>query len=758
MMKTRQAIAFLLLFSTCLAVRAEKVELVTPSSRVVIDPATLAVKAAFADGRELVLSTAALAGETVAELRRGGGEASWSLPARGLRVHCRLEEKEFTIDFRADRPGEICWPVLPAHGPARAYIIPHNEGLYVPVDYAPLKDFLVGGSPMDTTSGLSMPFIGLELGDATLTYIITNQLGNELVFRSTAAGLGVKLTHTFSPLEEEKVCGIRVIKGGASPVEPARLYRKHLAARGEFVSLREKIKKTPRAARLLGAPHAYLWDEGLLAGKDVKDWRGLARKLVEGGASAGETPAKHIWAGLGKEERKCTAQIVSEKWIYAYLTGTVARGLSRVLEDTSLPQRPAWRALAARQERRRGESAVRYNCRLLAAAFPAHFSDPQDWGGGISLGMLRQLRQAGLERINLCLGDLSTARHKGHVASYADELGYLFGPYDCYHSVHKPGSHPDATWETAQFDRELYEQGGIVRADGSFSPGFQRKGYHLSPLAARPYVSERVNRMMAQVPYSCWFVDCDAYGELFEDYSPQHTATLRDDMLARLERLGWLSAKYGLVVGSEGGSAYSAASIHFAHGMLSGAFSWADKDMNDRKSKYYLGAYWPPDGPKCFTAQVPLKQKHRDIHYDPRYRLPLYQVVFHDSVIATHHWGNGSLKYTNTLRTVALLEQLYNVPPLYHLNPEEFKKHRAAILRHYLFFSPLHRRLGLEAMVDFRWLDRERLVQRTSFASGTTITANFGERTFNGEGVNVPSFSALAHAADGKLIAEFRAE
>jgi hypothetical protein len=63
-----------------------------------------------------------------------------------------------------------------------------------------------------------------------------------------------------------------------------------------------------------------------------------------------------------------------------------------------------------------------------------------------------------------------------------------------------------------------------------------------------------------------------------------------------------------------------------------------DPDLQrNKQSPYYLRAWWPPDGPAAMTKQVPLKPTYRKYYLDPRFRIPLYQVVFNDSVIATHH-------------------------------------------------------------------------------------------------------------------------
>jgi hypothetical protein len=274
--------------------------------------------------------------------------------------------------------------------------------------------------------------------------------------------------------------------------------------------------------------------------------------------------------------------------------------------------------------------------------------------------------------------------------------------------------------------------------------------------------------------FNSWFIDCDAYGELFDDYSPLHPATQQDDMNARLARMAWIRDSYRLVIGSEGGMAYAAPVIHFAHGMMTPSIGWGDPDLRtDRSSPYFLGRAWPPDAPEAHVKQVPLKPLYRKPYYDPRFRLPLYQTVFHDSVVATHHWGSASLKFSDQVDTVELLELLYNVPPLYHMNLDEFEKHKSLIKAHYSFFSPLHRELGMLPMTDFAWLTPDRMVQRTVFgdrpggsaagsaqrrgsiaaegspasggqAFGLEMVANFSDKGFEYRETVIPGRSILA--------------
>ncbi len=367
------------------------------------------------------------------------------------------------------------------------------------------------------------------------------------------------------------------------------------------------------------------------------------------------------------------------------------------------------------------------------------------WSDGVSVDMIEKLAALGCERLWLGLASWQGGFGHPDAIRSAKDLGYLIGAYDSYHGIHDPDS-PDA-YEAVLFDRHLYETGPIVTANGSRIPGYLGQGYQLSPIAAWPYVRKRVTGLMETLPepFNSWFIDCDAYGEVFDDYSDLHPATQEDDVQARLHRMAWIQDTYGLVIGSEGGVAYSAPVIHFAHGMMTPVFGWGDPDLQeDEDSQYYLGTWSSPDGPSVLLKRVPLKPSYRTFYYDPRFRLPLYQTVFHDSVVATHHWHHSSLKFTDQVDTVELLELLYNVPPLYHMNLEEFERHKNRIAAHSEFFAPLHRELGLLPLTDFAWLTDDRMVQRTAFGDAVEMVANFAEEDFHHLETAIPGRSILA--------------
>ncbi len=725
----------------------------------VVAPQTLAVSGTLIGGQQLSLSSPRATPLMVDDLRSEDRHLSWNLPQEKVAVDMRLDGDDLVVRFSASAPGSFSWPLLPP-GPGRlAWILPLFEGLYIPAQDVEWARFLQSESPFDTTAGLSMPFWGIDCGEFTLTYLVDDPCSNALAFTLAEGGLSARFTHAFTPNQAAPHYALRIALGGVSPVAPAKRYREELIKRGQFVTMREKIAQVPDAAKLLGAAHVYLWGDGPLARGDITDYKRLAALLVPaaGAAPAAAAPAvaAHCRGLMGAEARTLIAGLAAKEWVDRFDQGEVCAELGRLLERRDFYDAAAWGGIELPAEATdllgRGPATLdagqlcRLNCLLLHAAFPDLLAAVDGWGDGCSLAMVEQLAAGGLDRLWLGSPSWRGLRDRPDLVARAVGLGYLIGPYDSFNAIHKPDQ--AESWETAQFGGELYESGAIIMPDGSPRKGFQKKGHMLSPLASRAAVEQRVTALMRELRCNSWFIDCDAAGELYDDYSPQHPATQLDDMSARLSRMAWIRDTFKAVIGSEGGAAYAAGTIHFAHGMMTPVIGWGDPALTQRGSPFYLGSYYPPDAPAVFFAQVAMKEEHRRIYADPRFRLPLYETVFHDALVATHQWGYGSLKFADPGRTRELLELLYGVPPLYHLNRDEWAKRRALITAHYAFFSPLHRHAGLLPMSDFQWLSDDHLVQRTAFGDDLDLIANFRAEPFTYDGVLVPGHSIAARRA-----------
>jgi hypothetical protein len=706
------------------------------------DPARLALTLTPRAGEAMQFLPAWTNAVAISDFQQTSNRATWHLVAAQVTVTLQLETNGVRIEFTAEQPGVFEWPRFTPGTALRGWILPLFEGVYVASTNSAWRDELLSPDHLlDTTADFDLPFWGADFGDGTLTCLLLNPFNNTIQFDNDDGQMRLRFTHEFTRNNPVKQFGFCFVLGPESPVEPAREYRRWLQSRGEFVSLAEKIKHTPDAAKLLGAVHAYLWGDALLSVDDVKDWKGLARTLQTAGTQTNLTPAKQIWLALDAETQKAATEILKAEWPDRYHKSLLANGLDHWLTQTNFSQAEA-------AELSQADLCSR-NVKFLTSTLGEFLQPPETWGEGISPQMIRELSAAGLDHLWLGAEGWAGLVKRPETVALARSLGYLIGTYDSYDSVHSPAAKSDATWPTAQFDEELFLHGGVIKADGEPARGFQKKGFRLNAQAARPWLERRVSGLMKIFPANSWFMDCDGFGDFYDDYSTNHPATQASDMAERIARCRWIRDTYQAVIGSEGCSAGLAATLFFAHGVLTPVIGWGDPDLKNKGSKYFLGAYYPSAQPAVFFKPVPLKEKYRRLFYDPAVRLPLFETVFHDSVVATHHWSNSSLKFPEVAGTVELLELLYNVPPLYHLNRSEFAKQKTVIKRHYDFFSPLHRELGQLPLTDFNWLTPDKLVQTTTFGGSVEVTANFGDMIFTNAQIQLPAQTVMVRWLDG---------
>ena len=204
---------------------APRVELSSGAWTVVIDPTTLAVTARPQDKSPVQVSAPQEGLGRLGRVTRSADEVSWEMEDAGCSVSFRLAEDTLSVRFRSITGGEITWPLI-GHGDAvLAYLLPLSEGSYVPASDAEWLSFLVEASPMSTTEGLSMPFLGLDCGDYTISYLLTDPCHNALVFYQHEGRIAARLTHEFVThefgSEQPEDFGFVIRLGPSSPVEPA---------------------------------------------------------------------------------------------------------------------------------------------------------------------------------------------------------------------------------------------------------------------------------------------------------------------------------------------------------------------------------------------------------------------------------------------------------------------------------------------------------------------------------------------------------
>ncbi|MDX8336797.1 glycoside hydrolase [Candidatus Cetobacterium colombiensis] len=361
----------------------------------------------------------------------------------------------------------------------------------------------------------------------------------------------------------------------------------------------------------------------------------------------------------------------------------------------------------------------------------------QEWGEGASIKTLEALNEFEIDKAWIGFHNYTMGEINPEFIERASNMGYLVGAYDSYKSIHLKGKEK---WNTASFqDKNLFENGTITLENGKKITGFNGVGRELNPKFSFDELNYRLNRF-SKLKFNSWFVDTDAVGEVNDDFTLGNETDEEEQINQRIKRMDIIKDKYGLVIGSEDGDDFAASTIAYAHGIFTGIVPWwIYKDMKDPASSYFMGKYMSKDGgvPEYFEKEIILPEEADYLFYNEAFNIPLYQLVYNDSVIGTNHWIFHTLKIKNRQEDIMLRGILYNVPPVYHLDRKTLAQNKDKIVNYFKNFSPLHRKLTLEEMTGFSYLSQDMLVQKTTFSNGNEIIVNFSENVFYYKNIKV---------------------
>jgi hypothetical protein len=328
-----------------------------------------------------------------------------------------------------------------------------------------------------------------------------------------------------------------------------------------------------------------------------------------------------------------------------------------------------------------------------------------------AVGLVKEMQAAGIQRI------LWSNQQSPENLRALNDLGVLTSRYDIYQDVMDPaqfpklrGIHPD--WTTAAWPNDLIRdpagqwiQGwGVEARDGSM--------IHCGVLCDRrapDYARARVPADLAAHPYQCRFIDTTTASPWNECYDSRHPMTRTQSKQSKVELLRYMSQDLNLVSGSETGHDAAVPFVHYFEGMLS------------------LGPYRVPDAGRrmnvLWTNVPEVVAKYQLGHV---YRLPLWELVFHDCVVAQWYWGDYNNKLPALWDKRDLFNVLYGTPPMFMFDRKLWTRDQARFVQSYKNTCPYVRQAADAEMTDHRFLTRDRSVQQTAFANGQIVTVNFG--------------------------------
>lgn len=716
-----------------------------------VDPSDFSLS--ISSGGELVLVSLPGKNYRVEGIEKEGDETRWTYPDEKIAVSVKPEQNylHVTITSEHTEDNEFQWPYISGD----TYYLPFGEGKRIPGNDPEWGQYLKSNS-LNVMEQLSMPFWAAVSGDHAVLCIMENPYRSELVF-SDDDPVKFRLVHRYPQIDQEKKNSFRFYLTDNNPVSVAKIYRQYRMEQGEFVTLEEKADKNPDIRKLYGAPQIYLWGDNLIAPEDIK-WQVFKKSL--------DSPVLKRAVGfasrmeIGQEALKVFDSLAEQDYVDQYQKNIICRYLSEVLKSRAFYDSDIFAAQdeIMKEYLKKGidgldeSSLIQFNKHALAANLSEAFEPVDTWMNGSTVDLIKDLKASGIEQAWIGLNSWEQAYAKPELAETAVKQGYLIGPYDSYHSIHKPG---EEQWITAKFeDSSLYDHATVLQQNGEKAAGFQNVGRKLNPVLSMPSVKQRIGEIMAAgIPFNSWFIDCDATGEIYDDYSPEHVTTKQEDLAARLERMAYIRDEHNMVIGSEGGNDFAASAIAFAHGIELKSFSWIDKDMKSNKeSEYYIGKYYSPTGgvAEHFSKRIPVKDEYYKIFAAPEYDLPLFKLVYNESVITSYHWDWSTFKIKGATADRMLREVLYDVPPLYHLDREEWETYKEDIISHTKVWAEFSRQAVTQEMTDFKYLKEDGSVQMTRYGESIEVTANFGDVEYSHEGNIIPGHSLLLNM-DGEV-------
>ena len=288
----------------------------------------------------------------------------------------------------------------------------------------------------------------------------------------------------------------------------------------------------------------------------------------------------------------------------------------------------------------------------------------------------------------------------------------LTSRYDIYQDVMDPSLFPklqsiDADWTNAAWPEDV-----ALEPDGKPTRGWAVKEkdgqwYPCAVLCDRravDYARKRVPADLATHPYRCRFIDTTTAAPWNECYSPDHPMTRSESRKFKMDLLGYMSKDAGLVTGSETGHDAAVPVVHYFEGMLS--LSLPHPRRRPRHGRVLTDA--PEQVAKFQTGHA--------------YRLPLWELVYHDCVVAHWYWGDYNNKITSLWDRRDLWNALYGTPPMLMFDRRQWEDHRDRFVQSYRAATPVARATGYAEMTTHRRLTADRAVQQSTFANGVTVT------------------------------------
>ena len=332
----------------------------------------------------------------------------------------------------------------------------------------------------------------------------------------------------------------------------------------------------------------------------------------------------------------------------------------------------------------------------------------------------REMKDLGMDRV---LWNAFEGLTPGDCA-FLKQQGYLTGTYDCLRDVFHPGllsvANPSSYVRAARF-LPFADDVTRVNPDGSFARAWSipDKSGKMHPMHAlcdvlSPDICRRlIAPEVARIGYTSRLMDVQACGGPAPCFSTNHPCTGAEALAALRAEHRYLGDDLDLVVGVEVGNELLLDAYHYAEGLTS------------LPHPFRKELCWRYKDQALYGDEIPVRT--RTLMHNPKYRIPLWELVYHDCAVNYYYWADTTLMYPQLTELKDAYCNLYGLPPIYSMNVSTWNRLKREVAASYRRATPTARKTMFSRMTGFEYLSADRLVQRTTFANGVSVTQDFHE-------------------------------
>ena len=316
----------------------------------------------------------------------------------------------------------------------------------------------------------------------------------------------------------------------------------------------------------------------------------------------------------------------------------------------------------------------------------------------------KQLYKNGIKKVLFSNSDPS-------IVEYIHKFGFLSSRYDIYQDAWSHEQHDITNRHEGWPDDLVIDKKGHILKGWVIKKGEQEfPGGVINSQKGLERAKRIIPKDLEQAPYTARFIDTTAASPWREDYHPEHPLTRTQDIKYRMELLNFVSTDLGLITGSENGVDIAVPYTDYFEGMMSIAIG----RLPDSGRRVAEVEYRSP------TLEF-LKYQ-----IGTEYRIPLWELIFHDCVVTSWYWGDSSNRIPEYWWKKDLFNILYGNMPLWAIRDyKQWKRYRESFIKSYNNVSPVFEKAGFAEMLSHRFVTADKKVQETFFEGDIRIFVNF---------------------------------